>query len=75
MSPNDTFPLTQAARLVPGRGGKSPHVNTLFRWAGRGVRGVRLRTRLIGGQRMTTQQWLAEFFAAINGEAPPARTS
>jgi hypothetical protein len=74
MIPADLITLTEAARLIPGRkAGKSLGVNTLHRWASRGVRGVTLRSRLVGGHRMTTRTWLADFLAALNGE--PAAVS
>jgi hypothetical protein len=66
--------LTEAARLIPGRKpGRPLGVNTLHRWASRGVRGVTLRSRLVGGHRMTTKAWLGDFLAALNGE--PAAVS
>jgi hypothetical protein len=72
--PDDLMTLTEAARCLPGRRpGKALGVGTLHRWCGRGVRGVRLRSRLVGGHRLTTRTWLAEFLAALNGELPPPR--
>jgi hypothetical protein len=56
---------------VPGHVGGRPAVNTVRRWAGRGVRGVRLRSWLVGGRRYTSLQALAEFASALN-EAPRA---
>lgn len=70
MNPLDTEPqlaLTDVPRII----GRKVHLNTLHRWAIRGVRGHKLRTRLIGGRRFTTASWVAEFLAAINGEKPP----
>jgi hypothetical protein len=77
----DLLPLAMAAREVPNRhGSRGIHVATLWRWACRGVRGVRLETVLIGGIRQTSRQALQRFIerttAAANGEAvPPAPTS
>lgn len=62
--------LAQAARLIPSR----PHVSTLWRWCGRGVRGVRLRTVIVGGRRYTTAAYVADFVAELSAspEAAPA---
>jgi hypothetical protein len=49
--------LTKVPDHIVGR----PHVNTVRRWAGRGVRGVRLRTWLVGGRRYTSAQAIAQF--------------
>jgi len=73
--PDDLVTLTEATRFIPGRRpGKRISVNTLHRWCSRGIRGRKLRSQLIGGHRMTTQTWLAEFLAAINavGISPSA---
>jgi Protein of unknown function (DUF1580) len=58
------FPLTEA----PGHFTTHPSMNTLRRWAGRGVRGVRLRTWLVGGRRHTSARAITEFLARLNGE-------
>ncbi len=65
---NDGFQymtLAQASRVLPGR----PSVGSLHRWRLRGVRGVRLRTCLVGGRRWVTQSWLDEFIAATTAAA------
>ena len=58
--------MTEAAALLPGRKpGKRLYVNTVWRWCMKGLRnGVRLRSVLIGGQRLTTRRWLQEFIQA-----------
>jgi hypothetical protein len=55
--------LTEAGEHIVGH----PSVNTIRRWAGRGVRGVRLRTWLIGGRRYTSVEAVAQFVAALSG--------
>jgi hypothetical protein len=69
---------------VPGhlpnrRGGKRPHVSCIYRWAQRGIRGVRLETLQCGGTKVTSSEALQRFFerlgAVDSGEAPPVRTS
>lgn len=53
---------------------------TAWRWALRGVRGVRLESTIIGGRRYTSREACERFLAQLNGEpepppAPPERTS
>jgi hypothetical protein len=55
--------LSKAAGVLPGQ----PHVSTLFRWATRGVRGVKLETCLLGGRRYTSRQALQRFSSAATG--------
>jgi Protein of unknown function (DUF1580) len=68
---------------VPGqlpdrRGGKRPHVSCVYRWAQRGIRGVRLEVLQIGGTKCTSLEALQRFFerlgAADGGETTPVRT-
>jgi hypothetical protein len=67
------------AHLPDRRGGKRPHVSCMYRWAQRGLRGVRLETLQCGGTKVTSLEALQRFFerlgAVANGETPPARTS
>lgn len=69
------FSLAKATKRVANH----PHLSTLWRWATKGCRGIRLKTTLIGGQRYTTDEYLEQFFAAINaksdGEPIPLRSS
>jgi len=48
-----------------------PHVATAWRWATRGVRGVKLATVLIGGRRYATRRAVEQFLNELN--APPGR--
>lgn len=61
--------LTDVPNHVVGR----PHINTIRRWAGRGVRGVRLRTWLVGGRRYTSIQAIAQFIQELSAITAPAR--
>jgi hypothetical protein len=55
--------LTEATHhLPPRRKGKRPAVSTLFRWAQRGIRGVRLETLQVGGTKCTSLEALQRFF-------------
>jgi hypothetical protein len=67
--------FAQAARLLPRRRtGKKPHVATLYRWAQRGCRGVRLEFIQVGGTRCTSGEALQRFCDALSRPAasPPA---
>ena len=68
--------MTEAAALLPGRKpGKRLYVNTVWRWCRKGLRGVRLRSVLVGGQRLTTRQWLQEFIQAMSEAREPGDAS
>ena len=69
--------MAEAAALLPGRKpGKRLYVNTVWRWCMRGLRnGVRLRSVLIGGQRLTTRRWLQEFIQAMSESREPGGAS
>jgi hypothetical protein len=56
---------------VPGR----PSLATRWRWTAVGVRGVRLESIMVGGQRFTTEQAVNRFIAALNapGALPETR--
>lgn len=64
--------LAQAARRLPAlRGGKSPHPNTLFRWATAGRKSragviVRLEICLVDGTNCTSIEALSRFFRRLN---------
>ncbi len=62
----DAISLSQAVDFVPRR----PHVATIWRWATRGVRGIKLQTWMSGGTRVTTPQALEEFLLALNAGQP-----
>jgi hypothetical protein len=58
--------LRQAADLLPRRrGGKRPHFSTLWRWALRGIRGIRLETISVGDTLCTTREALEEFIRRV----------
>jgi hypothetical protein len=69
--------MAEAAALLPGRkAGKRLYVNTVWRWCMKGLRnGVRLRSVLIGGQRLTTRRWLREFIQAMSESHEPGGSS
>jgi hypothetical protein len=54
--------LRDAADFLPRRRrGKRPHFSTLYRWALKGFRGVRLETIRIGGTLCTSKEALQRF--------------
>jgi len=74
--------FAEAAKNLPRRrGGKKPHVSTLYRWTTSGCKGVVLESLQCGGTRVTSKEALARFFQRLtfgdgsNPEAPrsPAR--
>lgn len=67
--------FADAARMLPRRrGGKRPHVATLYRWSQRGCRGVRLETIQVGGTRCTSRQAIARFCAHLSSVEDNAPT-
>lgn len=79
MLTQNLFPLSVAARRVPNRkGGRGVSPPTPWRWAMKGVKGIRLESWMIGGIRMTSDEALERFFiavtAAANGAPVQART-
>jgi hypothetical protein len=68
--------MSQAARMLPSlRGGKTPHPNTLIRWAKAGLKSkggriIRLETYRIGGTTCTSLNALRQFFDLLNDVEP-----
>jgi hypothetical protein len=56
--------LAEASRVLPNR----PHVSTLWRWSLRGIKGVRLKTLIVGGRRYTTAAFLIEFTTRLSAD-------
>lgn len=57
--------FTEAAKLLPKLNGKRPHASSVWRWARKGVQGVRLETRRIGGRFVTSVEALERFTQAL----------
>jgi len=74
------FPLRMApGHLPPCRGGRKLSLSTLYRWANRGLRGVRLETIQVGGTVCTSREALQRFFQRLSTpdeqfSAPTKRT-
>lgn len=67
--------LVEAAGWLEQRFGRRPNVATIWRWATKGLRGVRLRTISLGRYRYTTQSALERFIEDTSGCASVARAS
>lgn len=68
----DLVPLAAVPDLVPpSANGRRIHISAPHRWVARGIAGVRLRVVSLGGRRMTTARWLAEFAAAVAAAREP----
>lgn len=61
-------PLSRAARWVPPVRDRHVHPATLWRWAHRGLRGIRLEVVKVGGSTCTSKEALARFFARLSGD-------
>lgn len=67
--------LPEAAAMLPARrGGRKVHVSTLFRWAQKGCRGVRLEVVRIGSALHTSKEAMARFCDRLT-EAHPIPVS
>jgi hypothetical protein len=72
----DALTLRQAAAFIAkSTGSRRPHLNTVFRWATKGVGGQRLHTFKVGRIHWTTRADIADFLRRLNGPTPsPAAT-
>jgi hypothetical protein len=64
LSAEDLLSFGKAVSAIPGR--ERVSLGTLHRWRLKGVRGVRLETVLIGGQRFTSRQAIERFLGWLN---------
>ena len=55
--------LSEAAAVMPGR---PVCRQTVYRWAFRGIRGIKLETWTVGGGRHTSREAIGRFLAALN---------
>lgn len=64
---SDAMTLAQAAAYVAeSTGCRRPHLNTVFRWATKGVSGHRLHTFKVGRIHWTTRRDIADFLERLN---------
>ena len=66
MLTEDLVMLSNAHKLIPAHDGKEISRSTLWRWALKGRRGVKLECIIIGSRRFTTAQAITRFIEAIN---------
>jgi hypothetical protein len=64
-SPQACLTFTEAARSLPGLTGHLS-INTIHRWATKGLRGVRLQSVRIGARLYTTREWLEAFVRQVH---------
>ena len=57
--------LTEATKILPALGGRRLHPSSVWRWARKGVRGVRLEYARLGHRVVTTREALARFAARL----------
>lgn len=62
--------FSQAASHLPRMQGKKIHTSTLWRWARKGVQGVKLETRKLGGRFFTSLEALERFSKALAEKEP-----
>ena len=58
-------------KLPRRRRGSRPHVATLYRWAQRGIKGVKLETIQVGGTLCTSVEALQRFFDRLSEPREP----
>ena len=59
--------LSEAATFIAQTTGcRRPHVNTILRWAMKGVRGVRMHSVRVGRTHWTTHAAVTQFLAQLN---------
>ena len=70
----DLITLAQAARIVPKRRVDKPtSPATLYRWATKGLRGVRLEVIAAGGVLCTSREAIGRFFNALTEQREELR--
>ena len=73
LNPAKFVPIHDVPAMLPVRpNGKRVHISAVYRWASKGVRGVRLQTVRIAGALYTTREAVEDFInaAATPPEAP-----
>ena len=81
LASDNILSLREAARWLPPVNGKRPHPATIWRWASKGINGIRLETAKIGRRVITSTSALQTFTSAlaerpiIETKAPPSPAS
>ena len=72
LTTESVFTFAELARRLPRIGGKKIHVSTLHRWCRKGVRGVCLEFRMLGGRMVTSLEAVDRFSRRLaEGEGRP----
>ncbi len=58
--------FSSAVTIVERITGERVHKSTLYRWADRGLKGVKLEVTYAGGHKRTTENLILEFFARVS---------
>lgn len=61
LTTEQTLSLTEATRAIPPLDGKRPVPSTVWRWARKGLRGVRLEYCRVGHRVVTSREALSRF--------------
>jgi len=61
MIDSEFLTLTEATKIIPGR----PSVPTVWRWAVKGVHGVKLRSGRAGKRIVIKREWLEDFYSEL----------
>jgi len=74
LSDGKALTFSQAAKIIPAVNGRRPHANSVWRWARKGLNGVKLEVWKVGRCFVTTQEALERFFVeAAKAEPQPRR--
>lgn len=60
------YTFTQISKRLPTFNGKRVHVSTIHRWCRKGVKGVRLEFRVLGGRLVTSMEAVDRFSKALS---------
>jgi len=67
----ECFSFSAIAKRLPKINGNKIHPSAIWRWARKGVKGVRLETRRLGGRFVTSMEAIERFSKAL-AEVDPA---
>jgi hypothetical protein len=66
------LPLHDVPKLLPARpSGKKLHISAVYRWAQRGIQGIRLEVVRVGGTTYTSREALQRFVQSPNAAPAP----
>ena len=70
---DELLTMAQAAKVCPKIDGRRPHSGSIWRWAKKGVHGVRLEHVRVGRRVCTSRDALNRFFNELAQAPPPTR--